>query len=124
MVYILNTAMINELRLPGDKAEELAEALREDPSYLAIQSRMRAAVVLCAQEIMADEPDEQSGFRRFGRALPDAEARTAVAAALRYMESVGLSGSASVLREELCPADLESIESLVNAEENTLADVF
>lgn len=113
-----------DLNLPDEKIEQLTESLKSDSNYLEIQSKMRAAVILCAQELMNNESEESSGFNQFKRSLPDEEAITSIAVAMKYLESIELNNCVSVLKEELNSEELEKVESLISDENNKLQNIF
>ncbi|KAH0785444.1 hypothetical protein GPJ56_010671 [Histomonas meleagridis] len=103
-----------ELGLSQEDLAILSKELEKDPEYQKVRDKMRAAVLLCTQELMNDETN--SAFEKFHRTLPDnPNIPMALAAAASYLESLGLKNVISVLNEEVNSDILQQGEEALEA---------
>lgn len=95
-----------DLDLPAEAKETLRNAVENDEEYKSMKEQMRAAVLLCTQELMNNA--KKSAFEQFHRELPDIDnVETAVALAAQWLEEKGLLHTLSVLRDEVDPEVVE-----------------
>ena len=98
-----------ELNLSQEDLATLSKELENDPEYQKVRDKMRAAVLLCTQELMNNETN--SAFEKFQRTLPDnPNIPMALAVASNYLKSLGLKHVISVLNDEANPDILQEGE--------------
>jgi hypothetical protein len=94
-----------ELGLDQGQLEALRDAIEKDDAYQSTRERMRAAVLLCIQELINGA--QPSAFQAFHRVIPDAKnGALAIAAAADFLRAKGLLHTLSVLTDEI---DLEAL---------------
>ena len=96
-----------DLNLPAEEKEKLRNAVEQDEEYKSMKEQMRAAVLLCTQELMNNA--KTSAFEQFHRELPEVEnIDTAVSLVAQWLEDKGLIHTLSVLKDEVDPEILAS----------------
>jgi hypothetical protein len=96
-----------DLGLTIEQRVQLRDQIDVDEEYKTTKERMRAAILLCAQELVNGVTT--SHFEQFHRGLPQdiPNAAVAIAAAVSFLGSKGLVHTLSVLYDELDPAVIE-----------------
>jgi hypothetical protein len=88
-----------ELGLSSEHLEVLRSAIENNSEYKTTQEKMRAAVLLCAQELI--NSTQPSAFEQFHCDLPDIpNVKLALAAVIEFLRLKGLDHTVSVLLDE------------------------
>jgi hypothetical protein len=96
-----------DLGLTGEQRAQLRNEIDGSAEYKETKEKMRAAVLLCTQELINGL--KTSHFEQFHRGLPQEipNAAAAIAAAVSFLQSKGLVHTLSVLYDELDPETIE-----------------
>ena len=105
--------MTLNLNLPKEDLQKLSDAIEADSEYQTIKNKMRAAVLICTQDLMNNS--KASPLQKFNLALPENQnIRAAIAVAADYLRHKQFIHTLSVLQEEVKQEDLESGENEIN----------
>lgn len=108
-----------DLGLPDDKLEFLRGQVEADPQCKELRDKMRAAVLLCTQELINNA--KKSSFEQFHRELPQFDnVEQALGLAVKWLEQRGLVHTLSVLRDEVDP---EELKEAINQAQGSLEDL-
>lgn len=89
-----------ELDISPEDRDKLRTSFESGSTYKQMQEKMRAAVLLCTQELM--NGSKKSRFEQFHRELPpENDIELALAIAAEFLKSKGLNNTLSVLNEEI-----------------------
>lgn len=103
---VYNFQMSLELGLASEDLQKLRDAVEEDPQFVELKEKMRAAVLLCTQELMNNA--KKSAFEQFHRELPQIDnIEEAIGMAAKWLASKNLTHTLAVLRDEVDPGELE-----------------
>ena len=95
-----------ELGLTNENLQVLRDAVEKNDTYIELKEKMRAAVLLCTQELMNNT--KKSTFEQFHRELPHVDnIEDAIGVAAKWLESKGLVHTLMVLHDEVDPRELE-----------------
>ncbi|KAK8889350.1 hypothetical protein M9Y10_034096 [Tritrichomonas musculus] len=113
------------LNLPKEDLQKLSDAIEKDGAYETIKNKMRAAVLICTQDLMNNS--KASALQKFNLTLPENQnIRAALAAAADFLKQKQFIHTLSVLQEEVKQEDLEAGENELdqiihkNPDENAL----
>lgn len=105
--------MTLNLNLPKEDLQKLSDAIEADGEYQTIKNKMRAAVLICTQDLMNNS--KASPLQKFNLTLPEnPNIRVALAIAADFLKHKQFIHTLSVLQEEVKQEDLESGETEMN----------
>lgn len=109
------------LELPPNDLKKLSDAITTDANFQTIQNKMRAAVLVCTQDLMNGA--QSTALDKFNLTLPDDNnIDIALAAALDFLKQKGFIHTASVLQEEVQQTIFEEgskkLEEMFHGEKN------
>lgn len=89
-----------DLDISPEDRDKLRANFESSSTYKQMQEKMRAAVLLCTQELM--NGSKKSRFEQFHRELPpENDIELALAIAADYLKTKGLTNTLSVLTDEI-----------------------
>ena len=103
---VYNSKMSLELGLQSEQLQKLRDEVEKDKEFIELKEKMRAAVLLCTQELMNNA--KKSAFEQFHRELPQVDnIEEAIGMAAKWLQSKNLVHTLTVLRDEVDPGELE-----------------